>query len=102
LAYASWRDGRKEGEVDLVSMDKLGIKPLWCLEIKWSNRYVEKLGELKSLQSYCQTNKIDEAIVTTIDKTITKQVDGFTYNFLPAAVYAYNAGLQTLKPSKQS
>ena len=102
LAYASWRDGRKEGEVDLVSMDKLGIKPLWCLEIKWSNRYVEKLGELKSLQSYCQTNKIDEAIVTTIDKTITKQVDGFTYNFLPAAVYAYNAGLQTLKPAKQS
>ncbi|MGO1585908.1 MAG: ATP-binding protein, partial [Mesonia sp.] len=40
--YARWR----KGEVDMVGIDDGSLKPIWALEIKWSNRYVEKPNEL--------------------------------------------------------
>jgi len=97
LTYARWKDGRKEGEVDLVLVDDKSYKPLWGVEIKWSNRYYDKPQELKSLISFCKQNDFEEALVTSIDRSGQKEFDHVKLTFLPAAVYAYNIGETTLK-----
>ncbi len=97
LKYARWKQGRTEGEVDLVHLDEQRQKPTWCVEIKWSNRYVEKPSQLKSLLSFCAKNSLPEATVTTIDKQIVKEHEGTRLYYYPAAVYAYAAGIRTLR-----
>ncbi|MBI1266203.1 MAG: AAA family ATPase [Cryomorphaceae bacterium] len=97
LTYARWKDGRKEGEVDLVLVDDQKLKPLWAVEIKWSNRYLEKPLQLKSLIDFCGTNELQYALVTSIDQSGTTKTDPLKITFLPAAIYAYNIGDITLK-----
>jgi predicted AAA+ superfamily ATPase len=62
LTYARWKDGRKEGEVDLVLVDDKKYKPEWGVEIKWSNRYYEKPNELKSLIHFCKSNQLQKSV----------------------------------------
>jgi predicted AAA+ superfamily ATPase len=97
LKYSRWKMGRAEGEVDMVSIDSKLFKPLWCVEIKWSNRYYDKPRELNSLLFFAVRNNFKAALVTTIDILGNKTVDGLSITFVPAAVYAYNIGVITLK-----
>lgn len=97
LTYARWKDGRKEGEVDLVLVDDKKYKPLWGVELKWSNRHWEKPQELKSLISFCKANLFDKTLVTTIDKGGSKTIGNLQMTFLPASIYTYNIGNITLK-----
>jgi predicted AAA+ superfamily ATPase len=97
LTYARWKVGRSEGEVDLVLVDDKKYKPVWGVEIKWSNRYVERPKELKSLLQFCRENSFQTALVTSIDQSGTKKVEDIMLSFLPASVYAYNIGNITLK-----
>jgi hypothetical protein len=97
LTYARWKEGRKEGEVDLVLLDDKKYKPLWGVEIKWSNRYFEKPHELKSLIHFCKSNQCQEALVTSIDQLGMKQLQGLLFSFVPASIYCYNIGDMTLK-----
>lgn len=97
LTYARWKEGRNEGEVDLVLVDHKKYKPVWGVEIKWSNRYFEKPNELKSLIHFCKSNYFQNALVTSIDQSGIKQTDGLLFSFLPASVYSYNIGDITLK-----
>ena len=97
LTYARWKDGRNEGEVDLVLVDDKKYKPVWGVEIKWSNRYFEKPQELKSLIQFCNANSFEKALVTSIDQIGTKAVDNLLFSFLPASIYSYNIGDITLK-----
>ena len=91
--YARWA----KGEVDMVGLDDKTLKPQWALEIKWSNRYLEKPNELKSLIPFCLENNLDAAFVTTIDKEGSKEHKGIKLQFLPAASYAYTVGKKTLE-----
>lgn len=95
--YARWTEGRFQGEVDMVGLSPQNMKPLWAVEIKWSNRYVEKPGELTSLLKFCETNDLSSALVTTMDKTAAIAMDKVKLQFLPAALYAYTVGKNTLK-----
>ena len=97
LTYARWKDGRAEGEVDLVLLDDKKFKPAWGVEIKWSNRYVEKPTELKSLIQFCKSNGLEKALYTTIDCIGVTQVNDLSLTFLPTALYAYNIGVNTLR-----
>ncbi len=97
LAYARWKDGRSEGEVDLVLLDDKKFKPIWGVEIKWSNRYIEKPMELKSLIQFCKSNDFENALVTSLDQQGVREVETLRFTFLPAAVYIYNIGDITLK-----
>lgn len=97
LTYARWKEGRNEGEVDLVLVDDKKFKPVWGVEIKWSNRYFEKPKELKSLLQFCKTNGFQKALVTSLDQTGVKKLESLMLTFLPAAVYTYNIGDITLK-----
>jgi hypothetical protein len=97
LTYARWKDGRSEGEVDLVLLDDKKFKPLWAVEIKWSNRYIEKTNELKSLIQFCHANQFKNALVTSLDQAGVREIDSLRFTFLPAAIYTYNIGDITLK-----
>lgn len=102
LTYARWKEGRKEGEVDLVLVDDKNYKPVWGVEIKWSNRYFDKPQELKSLINFCKANSFDTALVTSINQLGKKEVSDLSFSFLPASVYTYNIGEITLKIKNSS
>jgi len=94
--YARWTAGRFQGEVDMVGLSAQDFKPLWALEIKWSNRSWENVGELKSLMSFCQTNNLRSALVTTLDKSGSKVMNEMKLHFIPSALYAYAVGKNTI------
>ncbi|MCB0820405.1 MAG: ATP-binding protein, partial [Bacteroidetes bacterium] len=97
LSYSRWKNGRSEGEVDLVLVEDKSFKPLWGVEIKWSNRYFDKPNELKSLIQFCKENGLNSALSTSIDSQGYKTVEEIKITFLPASVYCYNIGDITLK-----
>ena len=96
LRYARWKISTVEGEVDMVHVDALRQKALSCLEIKWSNRFTSRPGELKSLFYFCDINKIPNATVTTIDQKTSLDYNNLQLDFIPAAVYAYQIGYYSL------
>ncbi len=90
--YARW----KSGEVDIVGLSSEKLKPAWAVEIKWSNRYFDKPGELKSLNSFLVKNKLNRAIVTTIDITDEIELKGVVYDYIPSSLYCYTIGKRTI------
>lgn len=58
LRYANWRQGRQQGEVDLVGLDISRQKPYWAVEIKWSDLFFNNPGDLKSLNHFMDSNKL--------------------------------------------
>ena len=90
--YARWRNG----EVDMVGLGETS-KPIWALEIKWSDRYFHKPQELKSLVNFCKQNHLTHLIVTTIQLEGVKQYEGIKFQFIPAVSYAYTVGKRTLR-----
>ena len=96
LTYARWKEGRREGEVDLVQIDGKHFKPQWAVEIKWSNRYYQMPQDLISLSNFCKVNKLSVAVITTKDIIGIKTIDEINLTFIPSAIYAYNVGVNTL------
>jgi predicted AAA+ superfamily ATPase len=95
--YARWKDG----EVDLVGLDDKKLKPLWAVEIKWSNRPFENpYDELKSLLYFCGKNNLKNAIVTTIDKEGLKLINGVEIMFVPSSIYTYIVGYRSIENKK--
>ena len=99
--YARWSVGKFQGEVDMVCLDNKKLKPLWAVEIKWSNRYFEHPKELKSLLQFCKKNNLTSALVTSIDKEGIVNQDGIELNFYPSAMYAYVVGVNTIEQKKK-
>ena len=91
---------KEQGGVDIVGIDPARQKPLWGVEIKWSDRYVQHPGELKSLLWYMQNNGLKEAIVTSETQTVDVEMGSVVLHFLPVACYAYTVGRNTLEHSK--
>jgi predicted AAA+ superfamily ATPase len=94
--YARWTNGRFQGEVDMVGLSLQNFKPAWALEIKWSNRYWDKPAELKSVLSFCTNNQLGSALITSIDVMGNLKKDGITLYYIPAALYAYTVGKNTI------
>lgn len=95
--YARWSVGRFQGEVDMVGLDEKKLRPSWALEVKWSNRFVDHPGELKSLLQFCADNHLDSALATTLDREANETVSGIDLTFVPSAVYAYVVGANTIE-----
>lgn len=97
--YARWKDG----EIDIVRLSNEKQKPVWAVEIKWSNRYAKSLHKLSNLKSFCQKNGLDRALITTLDIEEIKEDDGLIYDFTPCSLYCYtvgrNAVYEKLNPS---
>lgn len=102
ISFANWRLNKKEqGEVDIVGINLAKQKPMWGVEIKWSDRYAEHTGELESLLWYMPKNGLKEAIVTTETVTVDKVMDSVVLHFMPVACYAYTVGENTLKHTQE-
>jgi uncharacterized protein len=91
--YAKW----SKGEVDMVEIDANTQSPRWALEIKWSNHFFEKPGDLKSLLPYLRDNNLKNALVTTIDIQGSKTIDDINLTYIPAAIYAYTIGRNSIE-----
>lgn len=87
LHYARW----KHGEVDIVRLEAQQ-KPIWAVETKWSDRIVDHPEELCGLTSFCATNHLEAALVTTKTRREHKIVDGIRIDFVPASEYCYTVG----------
>ena len=94
LFYARW----KTGEIDIVYLDSKQ-KPRWCVEIKWSNRFVEKSFELKNLKYFSNNHNLKSVLVTTIDIEKEIQIDELTFEFIPASIYCYIVGKHIIEES---
>lgn len=86
--YARW----KGGEVDIVRLSNTKQKPVWAVEIKWSNRYVKSLHKLSNLSSFCKKNNLDRTLVTTLDIEEISEENGLIYDFTPCSLYCYTVG----------
>lgn len=95
--YARWN----KGEVDMVGLDDKTQAPRWAVEIKWGNKCFENPGELRALLQFLRDNDLKSAMVTTLDKEGMKEVDGIRLQFVPAAVYAYTVGRNTLQQKQR-
>ncbi|TAL70101.1 MAG: ATP-binding protein [Bacteroidetes bacterium] len=89
--YARWH----KGEVDMIDLNEKKMKPDWALEIKWSNHFFNKPGDLKSLINYCRKNNVNSALITTIDKEGIINMNDLKLYFVPASTYAYIVGKNT-------
>lgn len=94
--YARWANG----EVDMVGLDEKKLKPQWVLEIKWSNRFYENPSELKGLIQFCENHKLNSALVTTLDVEGVKTIRNIELHFVPASVYAFVVGVNTLEKKR--
>ncbi|MGM9799524.1 MAG: ATP-binding protein [Muribaculaceae bacterium] len=97
ISFANWKLNKKtQGEVDIVGIDLARQKPKWGVEIKWSDRYAERPGDLESLLWFMPKNGLNEALVTTKTITATRVLDTVSLHFIPVACYAYTVGYNTL------
>lgn len=90
--YARWSNG----EVDMVGINRKTLQPDWVLEIKWSDRYLGRPKELRSLIRFCLENKLPRALITSLSVEEQKLHDGLELHFIPASVYAYTIGVNTI------
>jgi predicted AAA+ superfamily ATPase len=99
--YARWTKNRYQGEVDMIGLDERTQKAAWALEIKWSNYYVQHPQKLGSLMNFSLNNKLKEALVTSIDVFKTIEYNNLKLHFIPACIYAYTIGVNTLIQKKK-
>ena len=95
IYYSRWQGG----EVDIVNLDATQ-RPLWAVEVKWSDRYPDNPLQLKALISFCTTNGIRNVIATsrTIQKTVS--AGGLSIPFVPASVYCYALGHSIIRSKR--
>ena len=97
ITYANWRQSKTaKGEVDIVGIDIAKQKPNWAVEIKWSDRYVDKPQDLTSLLYFMSQTNLEQAIVTSKTKLDRHQMDSGLLQFIPVACYAYIVGKNTI------
>jgi predicted AAA+ superfamily ATPase len=101
IYYSNWKQNRKMGEVDMIGLNVAKQKPEWAVEIKWSDRYFEHAGELKSLLSFMEANRLSRAIVTSIEKMGIREMQTVTLQFIPASICAYIIGKNTIDQKQQ-
>lgn len=95
LHYARWDQG-KGGEVDIVYLDNL-MKPMWAVEVKWSDAFEENPSKLTSLRAFAAKHPDCKLQTTTRSKQSSKRIDERDCVFTPSALYCYILGLNIIK-----
>lgn len=91
LYYARW----DKGEVDIVSLG-FDQKVSWVIEVKWSDRYLERPRELRSLIGFCHAQNLPGASVTSMTSQGSVDIENVTLRFMPASLYCYILGYNLL------
>nr|VFJ46945.1 MAG: hypothetical protein BECKFM1743C_GA0114222_100408 [Candidatus Kentron sp. FM]VFJ50038.1 MAG: hypothetical protein BECKFM1743A_GA0114220_100793 [Candidatus Kentron sp. FM]VFK08707.1 MAG: hypothetical protein BECKFM1743B_GA0114221_100798 [Candidatus Kentron sp. FM] len=85
--YARWN----KGEVNIVQLGP-NQKAIAAVEVKFSDRYLKKPGELRPLIEFCREHRLTDALVTSKTQQGVKTVEGVTLRFFPASLYCYALG----------
>ena len=94
LHYARW----KGGEVDIVHCPAKTQKPLWAMEVKWSDHPVSHSEDLDGLIEFCKRhNLLRSILVTTKTFEGTKKFGEAVINFRPSSLHAYVLGRNTAR-----
>lgn len=92
LHYARW----KEGEVDLVYLDLESQTPDWLVEVKWSDRVITDMTDIKGTLYFADKHSkhlCEKSIkVTTKTKSVKKYYKDKLIEFIPSSLYAYTVG----------
>ncbi len=99
LNYARW--GKEDYEVDLVE-SSLALTPITALEIKWSDKYVNRPESLKGLMKFTRKNRLPLAWATTRSKFGQTTIDGSQVRQWPAAVLAFHYGVSAVRGRLES
>lgn len=94
IFYARW----KNGEIDLVHCTGSQLKPLWFVEIKWTDRPFTDNKMLDNCVEFCGLNKIVDKNTKITSLTIqdAKTYKGINFEFTPSSLYAYTVGSNLL------
>lgn len=87
--YSGWIQGRYNFMVDSVGTHYRNPEKKWLIQTQWNNHYFDNFFDLKSVFQFCENNRIEQALITTIDKSGKKVSNRVKYTFVPAAVLAY-------------
>lgn len=87
LFYSRW----KKGEVDLVRLNA-AQKPIWAVEVKWSDRFVTRPGDLHALLDFCRRNNLSRGWATTRTIRRTAAHGDVEIQFIPTAELCYTVG----------
>ena len=87
LYYSRW----KKGEVDIVRLNA-AQRPMWAVEVKWSDRYSTRPGELKSLLAFCNKNGLSHGWVTSRTNRDDAKVGDVNIHFIPTSELCYTVG----------
>jgi predicted AAA+ superfamily ATPase len=87
LFYSRW----KKGEVDLIRLDA-AQRPIWAVEVKWSDRFPSRPGDLHALIDFCRRNGLPQGWATT--RTIRRTVaqGDMAIQFVPTSELCYTVG----------
>jgi len=94
LNYARW--GTDDCEVDLVESSQ-ALKPTTALEIKWSDKYVQRPEALKGLMRFARKNRLPLVWASTRSRFGKAAVDGGEVRQWPAAVLAFHYGVSAVR-----
>lgn len=94
LNYARW--GNQDCEVDLVESSQ-ALKPIGALEIKWSDRYIDKPESLKGLIRFIRNNRLPLAWASTRSQFGKADIEGAEVRQWPAAVLAFHYGVSAVR-----
>jgi predicted AAA+ superfamily ATPase len=95
LYYARWNTG----EVDIVYLNESDQKPLWAVEVKWSDRPYSVREELNNYVDFVLRNPQIKQPLFVTSRTISNdsvQYKGVNFQFIPASLYAYTLGANIL------
>jgi len=92
--YARWKNQGVVREVDMVTLDRAGQRPIAAEEIKWSDRACEEpKNELKGFLEFCRGKNLKGAIVYTRTKSGHSMINGVRVPFHPIASACYIVGI---------
>jgi predicted AAA+ superfamily ATPase len=97
LHYARW----KSGEVDIVWLNITTQKPLWCVEVKWSDLPCNDSRMLKGLTEFVSKNELNDTLVTTRTVSQSGIINDVNIRFAPSASYTYTLGANILSDEKK-
>lgn len=92
LHYARWT----AGEVDIVYLDQ-SERPAWTVEVKWSDRCVDRPGELTNLVEFCHDHNLRSAVVTTVSRRAVVTHQSVQLMFVPASLYCFTIGYNVVR-----
>ena len=94
LYYARW----DKGEVDIVCMGRESQKPLWIVEVKWSDRVISDHSLMNNCVNFMTANSLHTSPILTT-KTHRGKIEyrGINFRLVPNSEYAYTLAKNILE-----